>query len=203
MFPCVWLHFASIPMVNAVDVAKHLIWLAGQEGEMSYLTEMQVQKLLYYVQGWSLGLRGAPVFGEQFEAWPYGPVVREVNAALSGQAPLPVELGCEAKLSRDEAFLVRAVWEAYKKYSPLGLSDKTHAESPWRDARQGLEPHAGSDRVIDFEALRAFFTAQVGESEDFGLKAMPDWSRHPDDRFVLAAQAVMARRLPVLNRLAQ
>lgn len=190
-------------MVTAIEVAKHLVWLAGQESEPAGLTPMQLQKLLYYVQGWSLALLGKPAFGEHFEAWRLGPVVCEVYGSFAGREPIPLAIGSEANFDPDEAFLVRAVWEAYKKYSAIGLSEKTHAEGPWRDARVGLEPQAASDREISLESLRAYFESQLGKSEDFFLQAMPAWSRRPDERFVQAAQTVMARRLAVLHRLAQ
>jgi len=62
--------------VTAHDVAKYII-AEFHEAE-DFITNMKVQKLLYYVQGWHLGLYGAPVFDEQFQAWVHGPVQYEV-----------------------------------------------------------------------------------------------------------------------------
>lgn len=49
------------------DVAKYII-AEFHEAE-DFITNMKVQKLLYYVQGWHLGLYGAPVFDKQFQVW--------------------------------------------------------------------------------------------------------------------------------------
>ena len=69
---------ASLP--SAVDVARYLVLLASTESdgpaqEADCLTNLRLQKLLYYVQGWSLGERGRPMFREEIQAWRYGPVV--------------------------------------------------------------------------------------------------------------------------------
>ncbi|WP_297741448.1 Panacea domain-containing protein [uncultured Tessaracoccus sp.] len=59
-------------MTRALDVLKHI-------NETSLrLGEVQRQKLLYYVQGWSLAWDGVPMFKDRIEAWKMGPVVPTV-----------------------------------------------------------------------------------------------------------------------------
>ena len=65
-------------MAKAVEVARFLAYLAANDVEPDYLTNLRLQKLLYYVQAWSLVLRkSADFFQERIEAWVHGPVVRE------------------------------------------------------------------------------------------------------------------------------
>src|SRR5689334_12279943 len=68
---------------SAMDVAKFLIYLSACEDEPDYVSHLRLQKLLYYVQGWSLALRGKPMFVERIEAWAHGPVVKNVYAILA------------------------------------------------------------------------------------------------------------------------
>ena len=46
---------------------------ANDEGEL--FSNMKLQKLLYYVQGFHIAVFNRPLFNEDIEAWMYGPVV--------------------------------------------------------------------------------------------------------------------------------
>lgn len=148
--------------MNAKDVARVLAWAAESEEEPDRLTNMRVQKLLYYVQGWALAKHGRPLFPERIEAWVHGPVVRELYGDLKrfgSNAIDPRELGdYDAQPTDEEVKFVRSVWEAYKDYSTTSLRAMSHDESPWRDARAGLEASDPCEREITPEAMRAFFS---------------------------------------------
>lgn len=62
---------------KAIDIAHKLIAMAQRDeangGEL--LTNLKLQKLLYYQQGFHLANFGTPLFKEDIEAWMYGPVV--------------------------------------------------------------------------------------------------------------------------------
>ena len=49
---------------------------ANDEGEL--FSNMKLQKLLYYVQGFHIAVFNRPLFNEDIEAWMYGPVVPAV-----------------------------------------------------------------------------------------------------------------------------
>ena len=52
---------------------------ANDEGEL--FSNMKLQKLLYYVQGFHIAVFNRPLFNEDIEAWMYGPVVPEIGRA--------------------------------------------------------------------------------------------------------------------------
>src|SRR5262245_61420633 len=58
---------------DAKAVANRFLNLARLEEKN--LTPMKLQKLVYYAQGWCLGLNDCPIINEQVEAWQYGPVI--------------------------------------------------------------------------------------------------------------------------------
>lgn len=146
---------------RAVEVAKYLVLLAASEDEPDCLTPMRAQKLLYYVQGWSLVHRNSPMFCENIEAWAHGPVVPEVFQEFKeyGRNAIPVETGSADGLTEEEQDFIRAVWEIYRPYSALSLSDMTHAEAPWKNARGSLSREASSNRVITHAAMREYFSS--------------------------------------------
>ena len=54
-------------MANAHEVARYIIRFFQEAGDP--VTNLKLQKLLYYVQGWHLALKGQPAFPERLEAW--------------------------------------------------------------------------------------------------------------------------------------
>ena len=144
---------------KALDIAKKLIFKAQNDepngGER--LTNLKLQKLLYYQQGFHLAFFGTPLFAENVEAWMYGPVVPAVYDEYSayGSSALP-EVKEPVSLSADEEELFNEVYDAYREFSAIGLMNRTHSERPWLDA----VPH---DRgtVITQESMMAYFKAQI------------------------------------------
>lgn len=74
---------------TAMDVAKHIIYLCASTGRP--VSNLKLQKMLYFVQGeYMKSKNGLPLFADDFEAWPYGPVVHEVydNYKLYGSSDI-------------------------------------------------------------------------------------------------------------------
>lgn len=60
---------------SAAAVANAFIEKANK-GELSELTPMKLQKLLFYTQSWHLKLcNGRPLFDDLFARWKFGPVI--------------------------------------------------------------------------------------------------------------------------------
>ena len=64
---------------SAQTVANHFVELLHDQGGISNL---KLQKLLYYAQAWHLALYGEPLFRDRIEAWVHGPVVPPVFGAF-------------------------------------------------------------------------------------------------------------------------
>lgn len=144
---------------RALDIANKLIYKAQEDepngGER--LTNLKLQKMLYYQQGYHLAAFGTPLFEEDVEAWMYGPVVPCVYDEYScyGSATLP-ETNNPIKLSDEEEILFNQVYQAYRDFSAIGLMNRTHNEQPWLQAL----PH---DRgtVIPHESMKTYFMTQL------------------------------------------
>ena len=151
-------------MVAAIDVARYLIQLASPAGddEGDSLTHWQLQKLLYYSQGWHLAARGRALFEGRIEAWANGPVVKEVFPTFRGRFTLPPEEGDEpSSLSAQDKSFLQSVWGVYKQYSASALADKTHKELPWLASRGDTPLGERSEAEISHESLLAFFRPRL------------------------------------------
>lgn len=144
---------------KALDIAKKLIYKA-QEDEANggeALTNLKLQKLLYYQQGFHLAFFGTPLFDEDVEGWMYGPVVPCVydEYAKYGSSSLPFN-GDAVHLTDEEEELFNEVFDAYREFSAIGLMNRTHKEKPWLS----VSPH---DRgtVISKESMQEYFKTQI------------------------------------------
>lgn len=122
-------------MANAHDVANFFIDLAINSEEDS-ITNLQLNKLLYFAQGHYLARTGKPLFEETIEAWKYGPVVPSIYAAYKGCGKMPIMTVDEdydpSVFSEDELELLTDVAREYGKYSPSALVSMTHKPgAPW------------------------------------------------------------------------
>lgn len=68
-------------MNNAHNIAHYVLHLFQASGES--ITNLKLQKLLYYIQGWNLGLHHKSIFKEDFEAWIHGPVIHQYFMSLN------------------------------------------------------------------------------------------------------------------------
>lgn len=188
---------------NAVDVAKFILHLSKSEPERTPITPLQLQKLVYYAQGWSLAKRGRKAYSEKTEAWTNGPVVDSLYQKMKsyGESPISLdEAGIPDSLSKGDQLFLRCVWETYKSFSAGALWTKTHRERPYIDARQGLGPNERSRNEITPDALKEFFTHESKDSVEFHNEG--DWSGVPDD-LVGSAQSILARYAVTFEGLAK
>lgn len=141
-------------MAGARAVANGL--LDAAEDNRATIDSLQIQKLLYLAQGWTLGLTGNPLFRDPIEAWEYGPVVPDVyhTVKMFGASPIRGRLMIYDRvrrvvvIARDifddlESEIIRAIWEKYGNWSGPKLIWLTHQiGSPWWRARQSEEYNA-------------------------------------------------------------
>lgn len=136
-----------------------LAWAEDVEGDDAGLTNLKLQKLLYYAQGHYLGREGAPLFCDPIQAWAHGPVVPDVYHAFKrcGRGAIDAEAVLGSSFNWDDYSDVHdhlmSVWNTYGGYSAWTLREKTHREAPWIDA---FEPDERS-REITQDAMAKYF----------------------------------------------
>lgn len=141
----------------AQTIANYLILRVNSDEEYGeQITNMKLQKLLYYAQGFHLAWRGSKLFNEDIEAWAHGPVVPNIYHEYKGfrSNPLPDPEGFDSATVDDESRTVlEEVYSVYGQYSAWGLRNLTHEEAPWSDTTQG--------EVISPDAMKAFFAENL------------------------------------------
>jgi uncharacterized phage-associated protein len=150
--------------ITAESVARYIIFLSSRDSEPLPITHMQLQKLLYYIQGWSLGLHAEPAFVGRMEAWQHGPVVTDVYSRFAdfrAEAIKPSEGRDIDAITPRERRHIDAVWNTYNGFSASRLREMTHRERPWLDARRGLRVSDQGHAEITHESLREYFADQA------------------------------------------
>lgn len=118
---------------------------------------MKLQKLVYYSQAWALVWDEKPLFKEKIEAWANGPVVPDLYETHKGKFNVSSWQGKISNLSGEQKETIDAVLKVYGEKTSQWLSDLTHQESPWTDARAGLSPGTRSNKQITHAAMAEYY----------------------------------------------
>lgn len=144
--------------MNAKEFAKQIILRFEEVGLP--ITNIVLQKLLYYSKGWSLGLHGEPCFPNAIHAWEWGPVVPAVYKVYERDGKKPIEIPEESEIQ--DSHLLDAIVRVYGQMKPFDLSDQTHEEDPWRE---NYVPGDKEASKIPDSDLRDFFGGPAREWE--------------------------------------
>jgi len=146
-------------MVSVLDVAAFILKRCGK------MTAMKLQKLVYYCQVWSLVWDEKPLFREEIEAWASGPVVRKLFDAHRGKYSLSsLSVPRPRKLNQDQKETIKAVLDYYGDKSSQWLSDLTHMEAPWKNAREGIPEGERGDTIIKRPEMHEYYSGLLLDS---------------------------------------
>lgn len=141
-------------MVAVHDVAAYILQKQGA------MTAMKLQKLVYYAQAWHLVWEDEPLFGEQIQAWANGPVVYELYDLHRGTFKVAAwPLGNAERLTSVQKKNIDRVLKFYGSKASHWLSELTHKEDPWRNARGGLPLGARSTAEITHQAMAEYYSS--------------------------------------------
>ena len=136
-------------MDRIIDAAAYIIkqYQAVSDEE---LDEMKLHKLLYFTQRESFAIFNAPAFDGVFEGWKYGPVCREVrNAYCSGEILVKTN-----DISDTLKYIANNIILEYGSLASWKLSELSHKDSSWRNARAGLAPNENGYVPLKTEDIR-------------------------------------------------
>ena len=144
-------------MIDITLISKYILSLSAPDAGDG-ISNLKLQKLLYYCQGIHLALYDRPLFTNNIEAWEHGPVVPEMYRKYKTYGPdnIPISKDTDfSELYSDENAkdTIDEVFNVYGQFSAWKLRDMTHEESPWRDTPTGA--------VISHDLMKAFFKTVV------------------------------------------
>lgn len=139
-------------MFSALDIAKYV--LKRQEEYPMGISNLKLQKLLYYIQAYHLVFTGNPIFEDAIEAWEYGPVVPDVYKYYKsyGFDLLPVPPDKIQIDNVDSIGVISSVLSTYGDRTAMELVYKTHTEDPWMNSYQ-----PGENNVIPHSLLKKYY----------------------------------------------
>lgn len=124
-------------MANVQDVARFLIDLSQGQNEAGIgdlMTNLRLQKLLYFAQGYHLARYGTPLFAAPIQAWKLGPVVPEVYnqyKAFGGQGIVTYQANQNGLTEKEYEILLDVVRD-YDAFSTSELVRQSHVDGgPW------------------------------------------------------------------------
>lgn len=146
--------------VNAQNVAELFLSWANKDGEL--ITNLKMQKLLYYAQAWHLVNFDKRLFEDPIEAWDLGPVIPQVYRSFKKFRHGPIEHkengNEEGSFSEKQLSYLREFYNTYIGFKAHELVNMTHNEQPWNTAFE-----TGSD--IDSDEMKAYYVKLYRESK--------------------------------------
>ncbi len=144
---------------SVVDVSSYIIFSSKLNN--NGVSNLRLQKLLYYVQAEFLLEQGVGAFKEEIEAWDFGPVVPEVYHMykMFGREdivyPLDMFIDSVDKIEQNDRKIIDDVLNRSKNIPTMELVNMTHQEEPWIDA---YNRGAGSTNIISKEKILEYFS---------------------------------------------
>lgn len=141
---------------SVLHVARKIVELIDDS-----LTPLKLQKLAYYSQAWSLVWKEQPMFTEDFQAWANGPVSPELYEKHKGTYSIEKNFLSEFTgfdFGKEDLNTINSVLAFYGDKEPFYLSELTHKELPWREARGNTPMGALSTNVISKKSMQEYYT---------------------------------------------
>lgn len=181
---------------NAAAAAGHILAYATAQGIP--LTNLKLQKLLYFCFGCYLARTGEALFDEPLEAWPKGPVQPDQWRRFNSFGKLPISVVEGAARLADSA-AADILDETLNRYAPLDqwvLVQLSHGPA-WTAARNGLPADQRSNALLDPSGVAAEFAATLLE-QDAVREDPEDWpavgeTNEPADLVLTLSDADVAK----------
>lgn len=144
--------------ITSLHVANYFLSLADDDaGDL--ISNLKLQKLVYYAQGFHLAMFDKPLFMEPIAAWTHGPVIPSLYQKFkkfnSKPTPRPKRMDLDI-FSKELLEFLNEVYNVYGQYDAWKLRNLTHEEPPWKET---YERNVGGD--IPLEAMKNYFKTQL------------------------------------------
>lgn len=142
-----------ILLYDVLTISDYIIRRCSNEGHT--VSNLKLQKLLYFVQAEFLVVTGKPCFREKIVAWDFGPVIPEVyhEFCIFGSAHIPVCVASAPGLSKETAELIDGIVFTCLPFSSSQLVEITQHQNPWICAyAKGYGTEITNESILNFFA---------------------------------------------------
>ncbi len=145
-------------------IADYIIIRLNSDEKLN-LINLKLQKLLYYVQAWSLGINQERFLKCDFEAWAHGPVSRVLYDRFKCTKNLYsfiyitdiIKEDPETMILKEDIDFINFILDNYAGFSGAELESMTHEETPWIEARKGFAPMQACNNVISETTMQNYY----------------------------------------------
>ena len=148
--------------LTADIVARNLLAFCNEHGEL--ISNLKLQKLLYYTQAWFLAIHETPLFPEDFYAWPSGPVEPTVYEEFKSFDPRPIDVALgNFNVPKMLMLHIEEVMKAYGSLSAFDLERLSKDEEPWRSSHASV----GDDvtAVIPKPQIKRYYKSKLSDGK--------------------------------------
>ena len=150
-------------LISPFQTADFLLVESRERGDV--LTNLKLQKLLYYAQAWFLTFKDCALFQEDFRAWAHGPVLPTQYYRFKDYQWRPIDDNLELpNIENAIAEHLVEIVDVFGVESAVSLELMTHRERPWLEARGNIPMDAISNARISKESMMAFYKELAGEA---------------------------------------
>ena len=123
--------------------------------DSEYITNLKLQKLLYYAQGYNLARRDNVLFNDDFFAWEHGPVIKKVydRYKVNGSKGIEYDENFNINVDEETEKILYEVYNEYGQYSAWKLRNMTHEEDPWKTTPR--------NQIITKEKIKQYFKERI------------------------------------------
>ena len=114
------------------------------------IDEMKLHKLLYFAQRESFAITNEPLFEGEFEGWKYGPVCKEIRNSITQDGVIDYD----SDISDECKYIINNIILEYGSLASWKLSELSHKEISWNNARIGLKDGENGNRKLKLEDIR-------------------------------------------------
>ena len=136
-------------MEKIINVAQY-VFTAYKKITGEVIDEMKLHKLLYFAQRESLAITNEPLFEGEFEGWKYGPVCKEIRNSITKDGIIDYD----SDISDECKYIINNIILEYGSLASWKLSEITHNEKSWLNARVGLIDGENGNKKLELEDIR-------------------------------------------------
>lgn len=143
---------------NVEDIAewflnRNRIQMNFEDSE--YITNLKLQKLLYYAQGKFLAIKDEALFEDDFLAWEHGPVIRKIydKYKTNGSNGIKYEDDFKIDINQETERILEEVYNEYGQFTAWKLRNLTHEEKPWKTTAR--------NDIISKEKIKSYFKEKI------------------------------------------
>ena len=144
-------------MLTCFDIAKYFLTNVNEDYGDN-ISNLKLQKLVYYAQGFYLALYDKPLFREQIKAWTHGPVVpalyKKYKDFGAGAIPIPQDMDFSIYDEQTKE-LLDDIFNVFGQFSAWKLRNMTHTEPPWKNVSTCV------NNIISHKSMKEYFKTRV------------------------------------------